>query len=71
MKPKIILIVVLVLLLAVLLVQNTQEVVFRVFFWTIRMSQVILVPLAVLVGFILGYIAGRIEKKRAGSPEQK
>jgi len=70
MKPKIILIVVLLVLLGVLFIQNTQEVVFRVFFWQIIMSQVILVPLAVLVGFILGYIAAKIEKKR-DKPRQK
>jgi uncharacterized integral membrane protein len=64
MKPKIILIAVLLVLLGVLLIQNAQEVVFRVFFWQIRMSQVILVPLAVLGGFILGYIAAKIGKKR-------
>ena len=70
MKPKIILIAVLLVLLGVLLIQNTQEIVFRVFFWQISMSQVILVPLAVLVGFILGYIAAKIEKKR-DKPRQK
>ena len=70
MKPKIILIVVLLVLLGVLLIQNAQEVVFRVFFWQISMSQVILVPLAVLVGFILGYIAAKIEKNR-DKPGQK
>jgi uncharacterized integral membrane protein len=70
MKPKIILIAVLLVLLGVLLIQNAQEVVFRVFFWQISMSQVILVPLAVLVGFILGYVAAKIEKKR-DKPGQK
>jgi uncharacterized integral membrane protein len=61
---------VLLVLLGVLLVQNTQQVVFRVFFWQISMSQIILVPLAVFVGFILGYIAAKIEKKRS-QPVQK
>ncbi len=71
MKAKVILIAVLVLLLAVLLLQNTQEVVFRVFFWTISMSQMILVPLAVFVGFVAGYVAARMGKRHAVGPEQK
>ena len=59
MKPKILIVVVLLVLLAVVLFQNTQEVIFRIFFWKISMSQVILVPLAVFLGFLFGYFVGR------------
>jgi uncharacterized integral membrane protein len=64
MKAKIIALIVLVVLLVILMLQNTQEVIFRIFFWRISMSQLILVPLAVLVGFFLGYALGRIERRR-------
>ena len=60
MKAKILIVAVLLALLAILLVQNTQEVIFRVYFWKISMSQVILVPLAVLVGFVFGYFAAKM-----------
>jgi uncharacterized integral membrane protein len=66
MKTKILVVAVLLALIIILLVQNTQEVIFRFFFWRVSMSQVILVPLAVLVGFLFGYFIARMgrEKKR-------
>ena len=60
MKTKILVVAILFALLVILLVQNTQEVVFRFYFWKISMSQVILVPLAVLVGFLFGYFAAKM-----------
>lgn len=62
MKPKILIVIVLLVLLAIILFQNTQEVDFRIFFWRISMSRVILVPLAVLLGFLFGYFVGRAGK---------
>ena len=59
MKTKILIVLILLILLAIVLVQNTQEVVFRIFFWKIAMSQVILVPLAVVVGFLFGYFIAK------------
>jgi uncharacterized integral membrane protein len=64
MKAKIWGVAVLLILLVVILVQNTQEVVFRVFFWRISMSQVILVPLAALVGFLFGFFAARLGDRK-------
>jgi uncharacterized integral membrane protein len=64
MKPKVVALIVLAGLLVILIVQNTQEVVFRIFFWRIAMSQIIFVPLAVFLGFFLGYAFGRIERRR-------
>ena len=59
MKTKILLVLILLILLVIILVQNTQEVVFRIFFWKISMSQVILVPLAVVIGFLFGYFIAK------------
>ena len=64
MKTKILIVAVLLALIIILLVQNTQEVVFRAFFWKISMSQVILVPLAVLVGFLFGYFVARMGREK-------
>jgi uncharacterized integral membrane protein len=64
MKAKILIVAVLLTLLVILLVQNTQEVVFRIYFWKIGMSQVILVPLAVLVGFLFGYFVAKLGRER-------
>jgi len=62
MKPKVLGLLVLLALLAIVIFQNTQEVVFRIFLWKISMSQVILVPLAALLGFFFGYFVGRSGK---------
>ena len=66
MKAKIVLVLVLVILLGVLLIQNTQVVTYRLYFWTISMSQVILVPLIALAGFLIGYIFGTMRRKKEG-----
>lgn len=62
MKAKILAVIVLLALLVILIFQNTQEVIFRMFFWKISMSQVILVPLAVFLGFLFGYFVGKAGK---------
>jgi uncharacterized integral membrane protein len=64
MKTKLLIAAVLLVLIVVLLIQNTQEVVYRIYFWQIGMSQVILVPLAVLVGFLFGYFVGLTGRKK-------
>ena len=66
MKTKILIVLVLLILLAIILIQNTQEVVFRIFFWKIAMSQVILVPLAVVVCFLFGYFIAKGGMKKLG-----
>jgi len=64
MKTKILIVAVLLALIIILLVQNTQEVVFRIYLWKISMSQVILVPLAVLVGFLFGYFVAKMGREK-------
>ena len=64
MKPKIMALIILIALLLVLIIQNSQETVFRVFFWRISAPQIIFVPLAVVLGFFLGYFLGRSDRKR-------
>ena len=64
MKTKLLVVAVLLVLIIILLIQNTQEVIFRFYFWKVSMSQVILVPLAVLVGFLFGYFVARTGRKK-------
>lgn len=51
-------------LVAVLLIQNSEVVTYRVFFWHISISRVILVPMILLIGIILGIILARLRRKR-------
>jgi uncharacterized integral membrane protein len=66
MKTKLLIIAVLLVLLIIILFQNTQEVVFRIYFWKISMSQVILVPLAVLIGMFFGYFLAKTRNGKKG-----
>lgn len=65
MRPKVIVGIVLAILLVVLVAQNTAVVTYRFLFWSVSMSQVILFPLAALIGFLLGFIVGRVSRRQA------
>lgn len=71
-KPKYIIGIVFAVLLLIVFVQNTQVVVYRVLFWKISISQIILVPLTVIAGFALGYLVVKLRAKgRKQSPVNK
>ncbi len=59
MKPKIIVLLVLAALFIIILIQNTHVIALRLFFWKIGMSQIILIPLTMLIGFAIGYIVAK------------
>jgi uncharacterized integral membrane protein len=65
MKPKILIITIAILLLLVILVQNTQVVTLRLFFWEVSMSQIILISLTLLIGFVIGFIVTTVLSKRS------
>ncbi len=64
MKPKLIIILVAVLLFLIILLQNTRVVTLSIFFWDISMSQIILIPLILVLGFIFGLLAAKFIIKR-------
>jgi len=63
-KPKTILWFVIVVLILIIFFQNTQVVSFRIFFWKISMSQIILIPLTMIIGLVLGYVIGKLTGNR-------
>ena len=65
MRPKVIVGLVLLVLFVVVVAQNTATVTYRFLFWTLSMSQVILFPLAALIGFLLGFIVGSLSRRQA------
>ncbi len=71
MKPITIVILVLVALFVIILVQNTQVVTLRLLFWKLGMSQIILVPLTMLIGFIIGYIVAKATGGNHGTSERE
>jgi uncharacterized integral membrane protein len=64
MKPKTIVAIVLFVLFIIILLQNTQVVTLRLYFWKIGMSQIILIPLTMLIGAVVGYIVARVTGNR-------
>ena len=69
MKPITIVILVLVALFVIILVQNTQVVTLRLLFWKLGMSQIILVPLTMLIGFVIGYLVAKVTGGNHSSEE--
>ena len=63
MKPKAIVVTVLIVLCLIVLLQNTQVVTMRFFFWEVSVSRILLLPLLIIVGFIIGYVTAKLEKK--------
>ena len=60
MRPKFIVVLVLIALLLIILIQNTQVVTLRLFFWKVGMSQIILIPLTMAIGFVVGFIVAKV-----------
>ena len=59
MKPKTVMILVVSILFLIILFQNTQVVSLKLLLWEISMSRIILLPLIMVVGFIIGYFAAK------------
>jgi uncharacterized integral membrane protein len=57
MKPRLIIILVLVVLAIVFIVQNTQLVSVHFLLLEFQMSQIIMIVLMLLIGFFIGYLA--------------
>ena len=64
-KEKGIITTIIVLPLLIILLQNTQVVTVRLFFWKVSMSQIILISLTLLIGFVIGFIVTTIFSKRS------
>jgi uncharacterized integral membrane protein len=56
MKAKTIIILVLILLALIILIQNTQVVEFGLLFWKIAMSKILMLFIALVVGFLVGFL---------------
>ena len=63
MKTKHIVGIVVLILIVIFLIQKTQVVTLRFYFWKLSMSQIILLPLTMLIGVAIGYILARVTKK--------
>lgn len=67
MKPKVVVVFILMALFLIVLIQNTQIVIYRLYFWKVSISQIILVPLVALFGFVVGFIVAKLTGRRRRS----
>ena len=58
--PKIWIPAIVALLFVIVLLQNTDVVTLSVLFWEVSMSQIILIPLVLVIGFALGFAAAKL-----------
>jgi len=63
MKAKLIAIIVLVVLVGILLIQNSQRVTFWLFFWSVQVSQLLLVLIMLGLGFLGGWLAATFTRR--------
>lgn len=69
MRAKLVAILILAVLFIIVLLQNTQVVTYRLFLWKVSASQIVLLPLALGLGFAFGFLVGRAT--RSGSRSSK
>ena len=62
-NPKVIVGLVLAALFLIFLFQNMQVVTLKIYFWQIAMSQIILIAIVLLIGFVAGYLVARFTGK--------
>ncbi len=63
---KKVIIVVIAVLAVIILLQNTQVVTLHFLFWRLSMSQALLFPLTLLIGFVLGLLIVSLSGKKSG-----
>jgi len=66
MSFKGMIIIVLIVLCLVVFFQNTEVVTFRLFFWELNMSRIVLFLVTLIVGMVIGYILTTVLRGRSG-----
>lgn len=69
MKPKKVLVLIIVVLCLIVLFQNTGTVTLSFLFWDFSMSKVFLLPIVLAIGFVLGYFVARMKGDRGETTE--
>jgi len=64
MRPQFIVVLVLIALFLIILIQNIQPVTLQLYFWKVGMSQTILIPLTMAIGFVIGFIVAKVTGNR-------
>jgi len=68
MNKKVIAALIAIAVYLVVLAQNTEVVTVKLLFWEASMSRIILMTITGIIGFIIGYLFGRLSGGRQGEP---
>ena len=68
-KLKLGIVAILSILLIIVLLQNTEVVSLKLFFWEISMSRILFFPALLLTGFIIGFAVAKIAGSKARDEE--
>ena len=55
MKPKTIIILIIIALSLIIIIQNTREITLQLFFWETNISFILFILLMMVIGFVLGF----------------
>lgn len=67
-KPKLAGAAIAAVLFLIILLQNSEMVVIDVLFWPIILSKLVLIPLLMSLGFVLGFVVAKLTGSRATTP---
>ncbi len=59
------LIAIVVLLFAIIFRQNTEVVTYRALFWEVTMSRILILPAALVIGIMVGFVLGRHRRTKS------
>jgi len=59
MKPKVIVVLVLLAISLIFILQNSKVVTIQLLFWTVSASRIILILGLLFIGFVVGFLLGR------------
>ena len=66
MNAKIVTLLILILLAIILMFQNKGPVAIQLLFWHLPMPLVLLIVIALLIGFAIGYVAATMKSRKIG-----
>jgi len=59
MKPKVIVILILLVIALIFILQNSKVVTIQLLFWTVSASRIIMILGLLFIGFVVGFLLGR------------
>jgi uncharacterized integral membrane protein len=66
---KNIILIVLITLTIIVMVQNAQPITFRFLYWNYQVSQLLLVVIVLVLGFLAGFITAYVPKRRKNTDQ--